>query len=242
MTNPRVGGDSLNGRPDPEEFFRGTVDAWVQRAQAEGQLDLNPVAQCRVCKDPIVRGLVNHMIANGARSPDILHALEAHNLKLQSDGNPSITKTSIYNHKTRHFNVQAPAAALFRQIQEKNQIGDWEEGVGTILNVMSYYETMMVKGYETMTNPETAITPREGAEAAHKLHEIARQDEGAYEAASMRAEMGRVIEVVRQFVPPDKWPEVQAILRGEGSPRVQPQAVESVRVVEIDDKPDEDGN
>jgi hypothetical protein len=228
-------------RPDPEEFFRNTVEGWVKRAQEAGELDMNPSPQCRVCRDPIIRGLVNQMIANGLRSPDILHALEAHNLKLERDGKHPITKVSIYNHKTRHFNVQAPAAALFRQIQEKNQIGDWEEGVGTILNVMSFYETMMIKGYETLIDPATVVSPKEGAEAAHKLHEIARQDEGAYEAAQMRVEIGRVIEVVREFVPPEQWPTLQARLRGEQLDRPL-QQVESIRVVEINDIPDDEGN
>jgi len=53
--------------------------------------------------------------------------------------------------------------------------------------------------------------------------------------------MGRVIEVVRTFIPPERWPEVQAALRGEApTRRQQPQVVERVRMVPIDDAPDED--
>ena len=58
----------------------------------------------------------------------------------------------------------------------------------------------------------------------------------------LRAEMGRVIEVVRTFIPAERWPQVQAALRGEApTRRQQPQVVERVRMVEIDDS-DEDGN
>jgi hypothetical protein len=80
-------------------------------------------------------------------------------------------------------------------------------------------------------------------EAALKLAEALRKDEGAHERASTMAEMGRIIEVVRTFIPSERWPDVQAALRGEASVS-QPtsQAVEGVRMVKIDDTPDDDGN
>ena len=54
--------------------------------------------------------------------------------------------------------------------------------------------------------------------------------------------MGRVIEVVRTFIPAERWPEVQAALRGEApTRRQQPSGRRRVRMVEIDDS-DEDGN
>jgi hypothetical protein len=80
-------------------------------------------------------------------------------------------------------------------------------------------------------------------EAALKLAEALRKDEGAYERAQMMAEMGRIIEVVRTFIPADRWPDVQAALRGETPVSQQTsQAVQGVRMVAIDDTPDEDGN
>ena len=55
--------------------------------------------------------------------------------------------------------------------------------------------------------------------------------------------MGRIIDVVRTFIPSERWPEVLAALHGETpTRRQQPQVVERVRMVPIDDAPDEDGN
>ena len=52
--------------------------------------------------------------------------------------------------------------------------------------------------------------------------------------------MGRVIEVVRTFIPAERWPEVQAALRGETHVSQETsQAVQGVRMVKIDDTPDE---
>jgi hypothetical protein len=59
----------------------------------------------------------------------------------------------------------------------------------------------------------------------------------------MRVEIGRIIEVVRTFIPSERWPEVQAALRGHASiqPQQQSPPVGGVRMVAIDDTPDEDG-
>ena len=80
-------------------------------------------------------------------------------------------------------------------------------------------------------------------DAALKLNEIARKDEGAIDRARTLADMGRIIEVVRTFIPSERWPDVQAALRGESPVSQQTsQAVQGVRMVPIDDTPEEDGN
>ena len=108
---------------------------------------------------------------------------------------------------------------------------------------MALLETVMVKGYQTLVDEHISVSYRDGMEAALKLNEIARKDEGAIDRARMRAEMGRVIEVVRTFIPAERWPDVQAAPRGEAPvSRRQRRPSEGVRMVEIDDSPDEDGN
>jgi hypothetical protein len=59
----------------------------------------------------------------------------------------------------------------------------------------------------------------------------------------MMAQMGRIIEAVRTFIPSERWPDVQAALCGETPVSQQTsQAVEGARMVDIDDAPDEDGD
>jgi hypothetical protein len=61
--------------------------------------------------------------------------------------------------------------------------------------------------------------------------------------AIKRAYRRRIIEVVRTFIPSERWPDVQAALRGETPLSQQTsQAVDGVRRVDIDNSPDEDGN
>ena len=101
----------------------------------------------------------------------------------------------------------------------------------------------MVKGCQTLVDEVTTVSYRDGMEAALKLNEIARKDEGAIDRARMLADMGHIIDVVRTFIPAERWPDVQAALRGETPVSHQTsQAVEGVRLVDIDDVSDEDGN
>jgi len=62
--------------------------------------------------------------------------------------------------------------------------------------------------------------------------------------ARTMAEMGRIIDAVREIVPREKWPELQAKLRGEPTPpskitsALVPQAP-PVRVIPISDRAEE---
>ena len=138
------------------------------------------------------------------------------------------------------------ARATYREVLErraKENSVDFIEGVATAITPLAILETVMMKGYQTLVDEDTTVSYRDGMEAALKLNEITRKDEGAIDRARMLADMGRIIEVVRTFIPSERWPDVQAALRGESPVSQQTShAVEGVRIVPIDDTPDEDGN
>jgi hypothetical protein len=108
---------------------------------------------------------------------------------------------------------------------------------------MALLETVMVKGYETLVDPDTTVDVKTGMIAACRLQELIDSRAGQPDVAGMRAEMDRIIKVVRTFIPSERWPEVQAALRGE-TPirRQQAKSVEGIRMVNIDDVPDDDGS
>ena len=174
----------------------------------------------------------------------ILHALKKDNDQL--DTPDRVTIDSIRNHTTRHVAVQQVARATYREILErraKENCVDFIEGVATAITPLAVLETVMVKGYQTLVDEHTSVSYRDAMEAALKLNEIARKDEGAIDRARMLADMGRIIDVVRTFIPSERWPDVQAALRGETPVSAQTsQPVEGVRMVDIDDSPVEDGN
>jgi len=181
-------------------------------------------------------------LATGASYAMVLRALGDDNAKL--DTSDQVTIDSIRNHTARHFPVQQVARATYREILErraKENSVDFIEGVATAITRLAVLETIMVKGYQTLVDELTTVSYRDGMEAALKLNEIARKDEGSMDRARLLADMGRTIEVVRTFIPAEMWPDVQAALRGENPVSQQTsQPVDGVRMVAIDDTPDED--
>jgi hypothetical protein len=227
------------------EAVRAVVDEPAESIELTPDINgfhLEP--RCRVCRNDVVRKKVNDLLASGSSYAMILRALGQDNAKL--DKCDRITIDSIRNHAARHFPAQQVARATYREILErraKENGVDFIEGVATAITPLAFLETVMVKGYQTLVDEGITVSYRDGMEAAVKLHEALRKDAGEHDIVHMRAELGRIIEVVRTFIPAERWPDVQAALRGETPTRQQqPQVVESVRMVPIDDTPDEDGN
>jgi uncharacterized membrane protein len=101
----------------------------------------------------------------------------------------------------------------------------------------------MNDAFRRFADGDVDVSVDTGLQAAEKLQALIDARAGQADMAGMRAEMGRVIEVVRTFIPAEQWPEVQADpLRGAAPISQQAsQAVEGARMVDIDDTPDEDG-
>ena len=227
------------------EAASGVVDESVESTQlAPGANGFHLEPRCRICRNDQVRTKVNDLLATGASYAMVLRALGDDNATLEQ--RDRVTIDSIRNHATRHFPVQQVARATYREILErraKENSVDFIEGVATAITPMAFLETVMVKGYQTLVDEHTSVSYRDGMEAALKLAEAMRKDEGAQERAQMMADMGRIIEVVRTFIPAERWPDVQAALRGETPiSRQTSHAVERVRMVPIEDTPDGDGN
>jgi len=109
--------------------------------------------RCRVCRNDTLRIKVNNLLAGGASYTMILRALRDDNATL--DKPDRVTIDSIRNHTVRHFPVQNVAKATYRRILERraqeNGV-DFVKGVATAITPMAFFETVMVKGYETLVD------------------------------------------------------------------------------------------
>jgi hypothetical protein len=228
------------------EMVRDVVDESMESMELAARINgfhLEP--RCRVCRNDEVRKKVNDLLASGSSYAMILRALGDANATLNKGDR--VTIDSIRNHAARHFPVQHVARATYREILErraKENGVDFVEGVATAITPMALLETVMVKGYETLVDEQTNVSYRDGMEAALKLAEALRKEEGEYDIVHMRAEMGRIIDAVKEFIPQEKWPELQAKLRGQPPPPSQittEQAPEAppIRVVSISDQDEE---
>jgi hypothetical protein len=227
------------------EVARRAVNESVESMTLDpGTSEFHLEPRCRICRNDQVRTIVNDLLATGASYAQIVRALGDDNAAL--DKCDRVTIDSIRNHATRHFPVQQVARATYREIVERRAREaeiDFVNGVATALTPMAFYECVMNDAFRRVVDGDVDMSVDTGLRAAEKLQALIDARAGQADMAGMRAEMGRVIEVVRTFIPSDRWPDVQAALRGEtpASPQTS-QAVEGVRVVHIDDTPDEDGN
>lgn len=199
------------------------------------RLHLEP--RCHVCRNDEVRKNVNDLLASGMSYAMTLRAL--------GDDAVGVTSDSIRRHAERHFPVQNAARATYREILErraKENCVDFVDGVASAITPMALLETVMVKGYETVVDPDTKVDLKTGMAAACRLQEMIDSHADQADWASTQAEMGRIVKVVRTFIPSERWPEVQAAVRGE-APIRKPgvQEVQGIELVEIDDGSDEDG-
>ncbi len=156
--------------------------------------------RCRVCRSDQLRRTVNDLLASGASYAFIVRALGEGNGTC--DRRDRVTIDSIRNHTARHFPVQNIAKATYREILErraKENAVDFINGIATAITPMAFFETLMVKAYQTVTDPATVITPQEGAWAAKQLHEMIKQDSGTEKMAQMYVQLNRVIDVFREL-------------------------------------------
>jgi hypothetical protein len=195
--------------------------------------------RCRVCRNDEVRTRVNDLLASRSSCAMIARAIG-------EDNAAGVTPDSIRRHAERHFPVQNVAKATYRGILERRAREaetDLANGVAAALAPAAYYEVVMNEAFRRLVDGGVEVSVDTGLRAAEKLQSLIDARAGEADIASMRVEIGRVIDVVRTFVPQERWPEVQAALRGEAPIRQQQaKPVEGVRMVHIDDDPDSEGN
>ncbi len=187
--------------------------------------------RCHVCRTDEVRQRVNDLLASGASYASILRALGGDGVVVTTD--------SIRRHADRHFPVQSIAKATYREILERraqeNSV-DFVNGVATAITPMALLETVMVRGYEKLVDPDTEVDVKTGMAAACRLQEMIDSHGDQLDWARAQAEMGRIVEVVREFVPAERWPALKAALRrDQGLEDAAEREPDEVEMVEIDD-------
>ena len=152
---------------------------------------------------------VNDMLATGASYAMILRALGEDNAKL--DNRDRATIDSIRNHCARHFPVQNVAKATYRRILERraqeNGV-DFVKGVATAITPMAVYETVMVKGYETLVDSDTKIDVNTGMIAAGRLQALIESRASGTRIADILFKMDRIFDAIHSTVPEELWPEI----------------------------------
>ena len=177
-------------------------------------LPLEP--RCRICRNDALRRKVNALLSSGASYAMVLRSLEQDNAKL--DTRDRVTIDSVRQHTRRHFPVQNVARATYRAILERraqeNGV-DFVKGVATAITPMALFETVMVKGYETLVDPDTKVDVNTGMIAAGRLQALIDSRAGRTSMADILFKMDRIINAIHDTVPPELW---EVILHKIGGP------------------------
>ena len=165
--------------------------------------------RCRVCRNDQVRKKVNYLLASGASYAMVLRALGEDNTKLAKCDR--VTIDSIRNHTVRHFPVQNIAKATYREILERRAKAngvDFVEGVATALTPIAFFETVMVKSYETLVDSDTKVDVNTGIVAAGRLQSLIDSRDYSREIAELRFQVVEIGEAVKSTVPQEMWGEI----------------------------------
>jgi hypothetical protein len=185
---------------------------------------------------------INDLLATGSSYASILRVIDDDNTGL--DARDRVTVDSLRTHSRRHFPVQNAARATYREIlerQAKENGVDFVNGLTTAITPMALLETVVVKGYQTLVDPNTEVDVKTAISAASRLQELLDARAGHADVAQMMAQMNRIIDLVRTFVPQERWPALQSALND--GPAAIDAAIPKyeqpkVRLVDIDDRPD----
>ena len=80
--------------------------------------------------------------------------------------------------------------------------------MATAITPMAFYETVMVKGYETLVDLDTTVDVNTGMIAAGRLQTLIESRASGTRIADLMVQMGRIIDAVHSTVPEELWPEI----------------------------------
>lgn len=181
----------------------------IESARVAGELDSTYVEpRCYVCCEPESRDLVNTMLANGATNRHIAEMCEGINSRRRERGDDrEINARCVYIHRREHFNIEEPAMAIYREIMERRAEEanrDHINGIGHAITPKAVLETVLVKGYMGVNNPESTVSVKEAMDAAVKLHELTSREAGTKKMADLLYTMDRIISAAQEFIPPSQ--------------------------------------
>ena len=136
----------------------------------------------------------------------IVRALAADNAELQEKDR--VTIDSVRNHCGRHFPVQQVAKATYREILERRAKAngvDFVEGVAIALTPIAFFETVMVRSYETFVDSDTRVDVNTGIVAAGRLQSLMDSRDYSHDVLELKVQLGMIGEAVRAVVPQQMW-------------------------------------
>jgi hypothetical protein len=132
-----------------------------------------------------------------------------------------ISKHSVMRHAQRHLNWEQTA---FRQIAERRakDSGRVQEVSGRMLTAATVYEVIQQRGFDQVLSGELNPTVKDMLSATAALADIEQASEGQFSTAYLLSQLNTIIQVIREFIPEDLWPQVLERLETDDSRSLPP--------------------
>ena len=108
---------------------------------------------------------------------------------------------------TMNRRIAAVRGLFLERRAGENRI-DFIEGVATALTPIAFFETVMVKSYETLVDSDTSVDVNTGIVAASRLQAVIDSRDYSREIAELRFQVGKIGEAVKSTVPQEMWGEI----------------------------------
>jgi hypothetical protein len=82
---------------------------------------------------------------------------------------------------------------------------DFVNAVATAVTPMAFYETVMVKGYATLVDPDTKVDVGTGMVAAGRLQALIESRASGTSTVQLIAQLDRIIRAIHDSVPEELW-------------------------------------
>ncbi len=106
---------------------------------------------------------------------------------------------------------RCPARATYREILERRAKAngiDFVEGVATAISPIAFFETVMVKSYETLVDSNTKVDVNTGILAAGRLQSLIDSRDYEHELLLLKVQLAAICAAVRSTVPQEMWGEI----------------------------------
>lgn len=222
--------EELSGEDEGRSELDRQVDQTIEELRLAGRMyRFTPEPRCKVCKqeDTGLTSVVNKLLAAGESYKSVLQDIDVFNSEL--DEKDKVTYASIRNHHKKHFATHNTAAAVYRRILEKRAADadvDFVEGVKNAVTPLAYLESMMVKGYQAVTEDIPNVDPELGMKAAIQLHNLT-QTGPEEDVQDLIFRTNRLIEIVRETVPVTYWDQIVKRIEQEESTASQSEIIDA---------------
>ena len=107
--------------------------------------------------------------------------------------------------------MQNVAKATYRRILERRaqeNAVDFVKSVATAITPMAFYETVMVRGYETLVDSDTMVDVNTGIVAASRLQSLIDSRDYSRDLLMMKVQLAATCDAVKSTVPQEMWGEI----------------------------------